>query len=115
MKKNLSKIIFLTAMAALLCTLLSLTALAATSNLLPKGISNTEPDFVLSGYSDVDQNDGWVMISSPTADEKVKIQELPDGSLSQPIFCYGSGYRSYFHERMGKLVYVITAESFTGN
>lgn len=70
MKKNLSKIIFLTAATALLCTLLSLTALAATSNLLPKGVSNTEPDFVLSGYSDVDQNDGWVMISSPTADEK---------------------------------------------
>ena len=115
MKKNLSKIIFLTAATALLCTLLSLTALAATSNLIPKGVSNTEPDFVLSGYSDVDQNDGWVMISSPTADEKVKIQELPDGSLSQPIFCYGSGYRSYFHERMGKLVYVITAGSFTGN
>ena len=114
MKKFFSKIAFFTAAAALVCALFSLTALAATSDLLPTGVSNTNPAFIPSGYSDIDENDGWVMIANSAADDTVIIRSK-NGALVPPKFCYGVGYKAYFHERMGKLVYLVTSDSFSGS
>ncbi len=115
MKRNWKRIMLLSVLTAVIAACLSLSAWAATSNLIPKGVDRTDPDFVPSGYSDVDENDGWILLTLPSKNANVVISKLPDGMLSQPKFSYGSGYKAYFHERMGKLVYVITSSSFTGN
>lgn len=115
MKNNFRKFILPSILTLLFAVVFAVAVGAYTTDLMPKGVDRTDPDFVLSGYSDIDENDGWIMIAHSSANSNVKISQLEDGSLSQPKFCYGSGYRAYFHERMGKLVYLISSTSISGN
>ena len=79
MKKNLIKIVFSVLVVTGLITALTLCAIAATSNLCPLGADRNDPDFIPSGYSDVDENDGWVMITDSEKNNNVKIYELENG------------------------------------
>ncbi len=115
MKNYFKKFLLLTVPTLILSAIFALSVSAYTADLMPKGADRTDPDFIPSGYSDIDENDGWIMLADSSATDKVIIQKLADGSLSHPKFFYGVGYRAYFHERMGKLVYVVTSSSFTGN
>ena len=115
MKNNFRKILLLAGLTLLIIAVMAVAISAYTTDLMPKGVDRTDPDFVLSGYSDIDENDGWIMLADSTASDNVKIYELEDGSLSHPKFFYGAGYRAYFHERMGKLVYLVTSSSYSGN
>lgn len=115
MKKNIKKILLLTVLTLILSAIFALSISAYTTDLMPEGAANTDPDFISSGYSDIDENDGWIMLADSTSSSNdVKIYELEDGSLSHPKFFYGVGYRAYFHERMGKLVYIATG-TISGN
>ena len=125
MKNNFKKFLLLTVPTLILSAIFALSVSAYTTDLMPEGAANTDPDFIPSGYSDIDENDGWLMLSYPYTSnpsdsiysdkKRVYIQQLSDGSLSHPKFFQSNGYIAYFHERMGKLVYVVTSSSFSGN
>ena len=60
MKNNFKKFLLLTVPTLILSAIFALSVSAYTTDLMPEGAANTDPDFIPSGYSDIDENDGWL-------------------------------------------------------
>lgn len=73
---------------------------------LPVGVTNTDERWVDSGFSDVDDVEGWYLMSGT---------DYSTTTTSFPTFAALAGARFYWHKETNSAVWLVTASSMTGN
>ncbi len=75
---------------------------------LPSGVTNEDSRWINSGYTDVDTEDGWYMMSSGTAD-----YSTPDGGF--PAFASLNSARFYWNKTTNEAVWLVTSANMSGD
>lgn len=75
---------------------------------LPAGVTNEDAKWVASGFTDVDTEDGWYMMSSNEAD-----YSTPDGGF--PTFVSLNSARFYWNKTTNEAVWLVTAQNMSGD
>lgn len=75
---------------------------------LPAGVTKEDDRWIPSGYADVDDGDGWYMMTSGTTDYSTT-------DTSFPTFATQSGTRFYWHKETNRAVWVSTSSSLSAD
>ena len=75
---------------------------------LPSGVTKDDAKWKASGYSDVDTEAGWYMMSSGDSD-----YSTPDGGF--PTFASLNSSRFYWNKTTGEAVWLVTAQNMSGD
>ncbi len=103
------KILLALVLTLAMVAVLSVCAFAFDINTdLPAGVTNEDAKWKASGYSDVDTEEGWYMISSGDTD-----YSTPDGGF--PTFASLNSARFYWNKTTGEAVWLVTATNMSGD